>query len=184
MFIVQLTKVIFFILLSATALAQGDASPQPIAQEAENFGVLQLGNASIQLANRPIDIEVVANKIEWIPASSNDKKFSAYINQGLAFLHVFHYIDALRSFKMAQQIQPDSAYAAAGQIFSYLSLDAQASAPFVMALLEQVKPVVSSADLPGQNRSTFCVKVCPLTGGKNGEKALHPRRNYSTFTHS
>lgn len=50
--------------------------------------------------------------------STNEK----YINQGFAALHVFHYLDAYRSFKEAERSNPNSVLAYAGQIISILQL--------------------------------------------------------------
>ena len=101
-----------------------------------------LGFASVELANKRIDIEITNNRIIWVQSGKQD--FDAYLNQGIAFLHVFHYIDALRSFKMAHQINPQSLYPVAGMILSYVNLSSH-SIPFVERLLLISKGLVETA---------------------------------------
>lgn len=105
--------------------------------------VEKLGNASIELANKQIGIELTENSIVWV--QSGNKEFDAYVNQGVAFLHVFHYIDALRSFKMAHRIAPHSLYPVVGMIFSYMELSLMESTPFIEKLLLTSKECVDSA---------------------------------------
>ncbi len=105
--------------------------------------VKKLGSASIELANKDIEIELTDNSIVWV--QSENKIFDAYVNQGVAYLHVFHFIDALRSFKMAHQIDPQSLYPVAGMIFSYMRLSPMDSAPLVEKLLLTSKQCVDSA---------------------------------------
>ena len=102
-----------------------------------------LGNASVELANKKIGIELTENSVVWV--QSDNKEFDAYVNQGVAFLHVFHFIDALRSFKMAHQINPQSLYPVTGMIFSYMRLSPRESIPFVEKLLLKSKQCVELA---------------------------------------
>ncbi len=79
-----------------------------------------LANVSTKLANKKIKIELLNNSITWV--QTEDKKFDSYVNQGVAFLHVFNYTDALRSFKMAHKIDPRSLYPITGMIISYINI--------------------------------------------------------------
>ena len=105
--------------------------------------IKRLGNASVELANKDIEIELIENPIVWV--QSENQEFDAYLNQGIAFLHVFHYIDALRSFKMAHQIIPQSLYPVVGMIFSYIKLSPREGIPFVEKLLLTSEKFVESA---------------------------------------
>ena len=97
--------------------------------------VKKLGSASIELANKDIGIELNKNPIVWL--QSENKEFDAYLNQGIAFLHVFHYIDALRSFKIAHKINPQSLYPVVGMIFSYMKLSIEDSRLFIEKLISE-----------------------------------------------
>ncbi len=133
------------LLASNTLLAHGDQhdpdSVQQLSGETELFGVQYIGNASVGLTNQTISLEIENNLIEWGNPSTGSKAHNAYLSQGMAFLHVFHWVDALRSFKMAQEIDEESLYAATGQIFSYLSLSPNDAAPFIQALVQEMSGV-------------------------------------------
>ncbi len=122
-------------------------SPQHSSEVTEQFGVEYIGNASVGLTNKTIPLEIKDNTITWVSPETTDDTYAAYLNQGMAFLHVFHWIDALRSFKMAQEIKKDSLYAAAGQIFSYLSLNPSDAAPFIQALVKDMNGVSTATPL-------------------------------------
>ena len=112
--------------------------------------VKKLGSASVELANTDIGIELIENSITWV--QSDNKEFDAYLNQGVAFLHRFHYIDALRSFKMAHQIAPHSLYPVAGMIFSYVRLSVADSTPLIEQLVLTSKRCV---ELAGQKEKMW-----------------------------
>jgi len=128
--------------LEAFLDGQGEQdSPAEIQQAIAQ--VYNLGAASVDLANKDIELEIENNGIKWV--SAKDSESAAYLNQGVAFLHVFHYIDALRSFKMAEKIDPDSLYPAAGMILSYLQLSAYESEPFIAELISRSKKKAEGA---------------------------------------
>ena len=79
--------------------------------------IKKLKHVSIALSHKGIDIELNENPISWV--QSDNEMFDAYLNQGIAYFHVFHYIDALRSFKEARKINPHSLYSIIGIIISY-----------------------------------------------------------------
>lgn len=69
---------------------------------------------------KPIELTSDYGTSSFIPnAKSNDEKF---VNQGIAALQVFHYLDAYRSFKEAERANPNSILAYAGQIISILQM--------------------------------------------------------------
>lgn len=139
-----LLRYLFLFILSLAylpALACNEHHNITTAYDEEIKQIEKLGAASIELANKEIEIELTSNPIVWL--QSENQEFDAYLNQGIAFLHVFHYIDALRSFKMAHKINPCSLYPVTGMILSYLSLPN--SIPLAKKLISTSENLVESA---------------------------------------
>jgi len=105
--------------------------------------ISSLGAASIELANKEIGLQLTDNKIKWV--ETDNKNFDDLVNQGIAYLHVFHYIDALRSFKAAEKLNNKSLYPKTGMILSYLSLSPSDSLPLLKKLLGDSIPLVDKA---------------------------------------
>lgn len=141
----KLTFFLSCLLFSSSLFAHNDdhslTAPVNLSGVTEEFGVESIGNASVGLINKTIPLEIKDNTITWVSPTTSNAKYAAYLNQGMAFLHVFHWVDALRSFKMAQEIEKESLYAAAGQIFSYLNLNPGDAAPFIQALVQDMSSV-------------------------------------------
>ena len=139
----RMLKYLLVVLLETVPIFVYAASNTISEYDEKIASIKKLGSASIELANKDIEIELTENPIVWL--QSENKEFDAYLNQGVAFLHVFHYIDALRSFKMAHKINPQSLYPVVGMIFSYMSLSMGDSRPFIEKLILENENSVESA---------------------------------------
>ena len=84
----KLVLVLVVSLFTSTLFAHnGDGIPH-LSGETERFGIQYIGNASVGLTNRTIQLEIQNNSIEWVKPGTGGKNFAEFINQGMAFLHV------------------------------------------------------------------------------------------------
>ena len=79
-----------------------------------------IGQVSVALLEKPIDLIDSYGVSNFLKNPKNQSDY--YINQGVAALHVFHYVDAYRSFRMAAQSDPYSIMAYVGQIISIMQI--------------------------------------------------------------
>ena len=99
---------------------------------------------------KPIDLNLDYGSAYFFPNAS--LTFEKYINQGFAALHVFHYLDAFRSFKEAERSNPNSVLAYAGQIISILQFGISdevqyfANEAYLAAISVTTKSKVSTRD--------------------------------------
>lgn len=87
---------------------------------------------------------------------SGDKAYETLLNQGVAFYHVFHYIDATRAFHQAMQLQPQAVLPRLGLALSILKLASERDSVLV-AYTEYVNAQVLLRDYGGSETEKFWV---------------------------
>ncbi len=182
--------------LSTTAYSHTDSHDHSSAQsmtsvadnnDIESFkkSITHLGAASMELLNKPMAyIEPGFGDISFVENNALDRK---YLNQGFAMLHVFHYADALRSFKIAEMskvptIERITVYAQVGQIISYLKLDSRQGWVFAKDVVERLVTTLEAKDNVSQKEllwakyaiSYYASYNAPYSDIDNIEKYLEP----------
>ena len=104
------------------------------------------GSASSELVEKEIGIVEGFGKSNWAPGKG---MASRLINQGAAMFHMFHYVDAYRSFRTAEAKDPSNPYAYIGQVISGFKLSWK-NGPYLaqraLEKMEEAAQVQSSVD--------------------------------------
>lgn len=81
----------------------------------------QVGNVLVSSLEKIIELSSDYGTSTFIskPISLAEK----YVNQGIAALHVYHYLDAYRSFKQAEKNDSDNVMSYVGQVLAILQID-------------------------------------------------------------
>ncbi len=69
----------------------------------------------------PVELNGDYGLSTFYPSPKNDSE--KFINQGVAALQVYHYVDAYRAFRMAELMNADSVMPHVGRIFSLINID-------------------------------------------------------------
>lgn len=120
---------LFATLLFQTTFASAHSTDDP-PQSIPGF----LGSASMGLAQKHIGLQSGWAGTQFTLDRSN-AEYAAFVDQGVAMLNMFHYIDALRSFREADALNPSSLLPAAGMIISYVHLDPSAGGQLAKELI-------------------------------------------------
>lgn len=78
-----------------------------------------------------------------------------FINQGIAALQLYHYLDAFRSFKTAEKLDGESVMAQAGQVLSIVSIHAEQGAFFAQNALRKLQTISGQRTLNAIEREWF-----------------------------
>lgn len=75
-----------------------------------------------------------------------------FINQGIAAMHVFHYLDAYRSFNMAAKANPKAAMAYVGQIMAMTNIDSFGGDYFNKKAVQQLMEISKDSNLTAEDK--------------------------------
>lgn len=116
------------LLLSLLVLANVVGS-SCLAQAADEIKPASMGGIAIASWEKPIDLNNSYGKASFIANPKSNAELM--INQGVAALQVFHYVDAFRSFKMAESEDSTLVMAYVGEMLAATNLSTFESSYFV-----------------------------------------------------
>ncbi len=105
-----------------------------------------VGSVQTKTLELPIDLNNDYGRSYFIPSPKND--YDRFINQGISALHLFQYVDAYRSFRMAEQKDPNGVIAHVGQILSIMQVGyGESSYYFIRDSLKKLNRIKSENQL-------------------------------------
>lgn len=112
----------------------------------------QVGSVNVSTLELPIELMNDYGTSDFI--ENPQSRAQRYVNQGVAALHVFHYVDAYRSFRAAAQANSQELMAYIGQILSILQIDTGENGfYFVNQARNQIRQIEASRALTESERA-------------------------------
>jgi tetratricopeptide (TPR) repeat protein len=136
----RLTKFVF-----ATLLLAGVAVPLSSAQQTGHEGHQGGGPVPREILERPVALRTgIGTLHEKVTTSSQEAQ--AFYDQGLAYLHSYVWIEAIRSFHQALRLDPNLAMAFLGLTDAYIGLHDPATARAAFERAKALAPKVSKRE--------------------------------------
>ncbi len=112
-------------------------SKTAVANEPVDIKPTQLWQVDVRTIEKPIEIVESYGSSSFIP--NPQTLAEKFINQGVAALHLYHYVDAFRSFREAERLDSRLAMAYVGQVIAVCEIDADQGDFFARGALRRAK---------------------------------------------
>lgn len=119
-----------------------------------------IGGIPASFTNQPLPRIYDVGYANWsyqTAVGAGDTAYETLLNQGLAFYHVFHYLDAVRAFNQAAQLQPQAILPRLGIAFSAVKLGNDQNA--ILTAVQEYKNALQLLNANGASlEETFWVE--------------------------
>ncbi len=118
-----------------------DGDPQNTLEDIV-AGITELSKVPVNKLDTPLDLNEKFGQYSYIKSGflGRETQTDKAINAGIARLHNFHYIDAVRAFRMAVKDEPDNDLARSFLALAYIKFDLRSGSKFANLELSKVRP--------------------------------------------